>query len=47
MVAQNMLLNGAINTIQGSTAGDFGFSADGLSVTNVLCAAGAEEGFRL
>ena len=35
MVAQNMLLRGAIATIQGSTAADFGFSADGLSVTNV------------
>src|SRR6266481_900879 len=35
MVAQNMLLRGAIATIQGSAASDFGFSADGLSVTNV------------
>jgi hypothetical protein len=35
MVAQNMLLRGAISTIQGSTAADFGFSSDGLSVTNV------------
>lgn len=35
MVAQNMLLRGAIATIQGSTASDFGFSKDGLSVTNV------------
>ncbi|WP_082710301.1 TULIP family P47-like protein [Burkholderia sp. TSV86] len=35
MVAQNMLLHGAISTIQGSSASDFGFSADGLSVTNV------------
>jgi len=35
MVAQNMLLNGAIATIQGSTAADFGFSEDGLSVTNL------------
>jgi hypothetical protein len=35
MVAQNMLRRGAISTIQGSTAADFGFSADGLSVTNV------------
>jgi hypothetical protein len=34
MVAQNMLLNGAIATIQGSKASDFVFSADGLSVTN-------------
>jgi hypothetical protein len=34
MVAQNMLLNGAIATIQGSSASDFGFSADGLSVVN-------------
>jgi hypothetical protein len=35
MVAQNMLLNGAIATIQGSTAADFGFSSDDLSITNV------------
>lgn len=35
MVAQNMLLRGAISTIQGSTAADFGFSSDGVSVTNV------------
>lgn len=34
MVAQNMLLPGAIATIQGSSASDFGFSSDGLSVTN-------------
>lgn len=34
MVAQNMLLRGAIATIQGSSAADFGFSSDGLSVTN-------------
>ncbi|WP_296943294.1 TULIP family P47-like protein [uncultured Massilia sp.] len=35
MVAQNMLLGGAVATIQGSRASDFGFSTDGLSVTNV------------
>jgi hypothetical protein len=35
MVAQNMLLRGAIATIQGSSASDFGFSTDGLSVVNV------------
>lgn len=35
MVAQNMLMNGAICTIQGSTASDFTMSTDGLSVTNV------------
>ncbi len=34
LVAQNMLLRGAIATIQGSTTDDFGFSADGVSVTN-------------
>ncbi|MFN7505221.1 MAG: hypothetical protein ACK5Q1_06635, partial [Limnobacter sp.] len=35
MVAQNMLLSGAVATIQGSSPSDFGFSSDGLSVTNV------------
>lgn len=35
MVAQNMLLRGAISTIQGSSSSDFGFSSDGLSVVNV------------
>lgn len=35
MVAQNMLLRGAVSTIQGSSESDFGFSSDGLSVTNV------------
>lgn len=35
MVAQNMLLQGAVATIQGSSKSDFGFSTDGLSVVNV------------
>lgn len=35
MVAQNMLLRGAVATVQGSSTTDFGFSLDGLSVTNV------------
>jgi hypothetical protein len=35
LVAQNMLLRGAIATIQGSQASDFGFSSDGLSVVNL------------
>jgi Clostridium P-47 protein len=35
MVAQNMLLRGAIATIQGSSPSDFGFSSDGLSVVNL------------
>jgi len=35
MVAKNLLMNGAISIIQGSSASDFGLSADGLSVTNV------------
>lgn len=35
MVAQNMLLRGALATIQASSASDFGFSPDGLSVVNV------------
>lgn len=35
LVAQKMLFNGALSTIQGSSAADFGFSEDGLSVVNV------------
>lgn len=34
MVAQHLLLNGAISTIQGSKASDFELSTDGLSITN-------------
>jgi hypothetical protein len=34
MVAKNMLMHGAIATIQGSSASDFGLSKDGLSVVN-------------
>ena len=34
MVAQHMLMQGAIATIQGSSAGDFSLSSDGLSVVN-------------
>lgn len=34
MVAQNILLNGAVSAIQGSSAADFDFSSDGKSVTN-------------
>ena len=35
MVAKNMLLQGAISTIQGSKASDFELSEDGTSITNV------------
>lgn len=35
LVAQKMLLRGAVATIQGSKVSDFGFSKDGLSVTNI------------
>ena len=35
MVAKHILMQGAIATIQGSTAADFALSSDGLSVTNI------------